>query len=63
MAVKLFDTDLIPLSGDFFQQQKIYENRLCKFLPCNKIKKAADGNRTRVNHLGKVVRNHYATAA
>ena len=26
-------------------------------------KKAADGNRTRVTHLGKVVRNHYATAA
>ena len=25
--------------------------------------KAADGNRTRVTHLGKVVRNHYATAA
>ena len=24
---------------------------------------AADGNRTRVTHLGKVVRNHYATAA
>ncbi len=26
-------------------------------------KKATDGIRTRVNHLGKVVRNHYATVA
>ena len=24
---------------------------------------SGDGNRTRVTHLGKVVRNHYATAA
>ena len=27
------------------------------------LAEAADGNRTRVTHLGKVVRNHYATAA
>ena len=30
---------------------------------CKGIKKAAGEIRTRVGHLGKVVRNHYATAA